>query len=76
MKYLVLFLVLAIAFWAWRGQRGARMQQEGHARRRGIAPPQDMVPCAHCGVHLPRQGAVAHAGLHYCGPEHQRLGPR
>ncbi|MFN3888006.1 MAG: PP0621 family protein [Aquabacterium sp.] len=38
---------------------------------------QDMVQCAHCGVHLPE--AEAHhdrAGRPYCSAEHARGGPR
>ena len=29
-----------------------------------------MVPCAHCGVHLPRSEAIAYQGLHYCRAGH------
>lgn len=40
---------------------------------------QDMVPCAHCGVHLPRGDALPgpeHGrGLVFCCAEHRRLGP-
>ncbi|XDF36250.1 PP0621 family protein [Paracidovorax avenae] len=75
MKYLVLLLVLAVAFWLWRG--GARRGQVAGAEARArLAKPQDMVPCAHCGVHVPASQAIAHGGHTYCGPEHQRLGPR
>ncbi|AVS60906.1 hypothetical protein C8241_03560 [Paracidovorax avenae] len=75
MKYLVLLLVLAVAFWLWRG--GARRGQvAGTEARARLAKPQDMVPCAHCGVHVPAPQALAHGGHTYCGPEHQRLGPR
>lgn len=41
---------------------------------------QDIVPCAHCGVHLPRSEALAgpeHGrGQLFCCTEHRRLGPR
>ncbi|MBF9266459.1 hypothetical protein I4I83_20175, partial [Acidovorax cattleyae] len=48
MKYLVLLLVLAVAWWLWRG--GARRGQvAGTEARARLAKPQDMVPCAHCG---------------------------
>jgi len=44
------------------------------------APPTaDMVPCAHCGLHVPAQEAIrdeSGSGIrHYCCPEHQRRGP-
>ncbi len=75
MKYLVLLLVLAVAWWLWRG--GARRGQvAAHTERRRLATPQDMVACAHCGVHVPAPQAVAEGGRNYCSPEHRRLGPR
>lgn len=42
--------------------------------------PQDIVPCAHCGIHLPRREALS-APEHgptilFCCAEHRRLGPR
>ncbi|SFD85317.1 PP0621 family protein [Paracidovorax konjaci] len=74
MKYLVLFIVLGVALWLWRSAR--RGPVAGTAPRRSLAAPQDMLPCAHCGVHVPGPQAVTHAGLTYCSHEHQRLGPR
>lgn len=41
------------------------------------APPQDkpdaedMVRCAHCGVHLPKGESVRADGRFFCGPEHR-----
>jgi uncharacterized protein len=34
---------------------------------------EDMVRCAHCGVHLPRSDSVASGGQSFCSKEHQRL---
>lgn len=69
MKYLVLILVVGIVIWLLRAS----------ARRRTTVPPkaqakslQVIVPCAHCGVHLPRQQAVAGAeGRLYCTDAHR-----
>jgi uncharacterized protein len=38
------------------------------------APPvEPMVPCAHCGVNLPRSEALEAAGRFFCSEEHRRL---
>jgi uncharacterized protein len=74
MKYLVLLVVLVIAVGVWRSRR------EPAAPRRAAAGPQpaqlqDMVACAHCGLHLPHSDAVIQGGAHYCSVDHLRLGP-
>lgn len=41
------------------------------------ADPIAMVPCAHCGVHLPRLDALTNdAGQPFCSEAHRRAGPR
>lgn len=73
MKYLVLLVVLVVAFGIWRSNRAApRESRPGTARPPAL--PQDMVACAHCGVHVPRADAVLQGGQTYCSVEHQRLG--
>lgn len=71
MKYLVLFAVLAIAFFLWRNARIARRAAPPPQGQPG-ARPQDMVSCPVCSVHLPRGDAVAGAdGRLYCSQEHR-----
>lgn len=69
MKYLVLLLVIAAVLW-W-----ARSRSRSVTRTPKAAPPtlQAMVPCAHCGVHLPRAEAVPGALGLYCSDEHRRV---
>jgi len=45
-------------------------------RRRRSAPPpvEPMVPCAHCGINVPRSEALGAAGRFFCSEEHRRLG--
>ncbi len=38
--------------------------------------PEQMVRCAHCGIHLPRSEAVLSGGHTWCSREHAKLGPR
>lgn len=78
MKYLVVFAVLALAFWIWRKNRDASannseqskpVAQNSH-KRSGM--PQLMVTCASCGVHLPQAEAVNGARAAYCSEVHRR----
>ncbi len=72
MKYLVLLVVLVVAIGIWRSNRAAP-KERGSTPARPPALPQDMVACAHCGVHVPRADALAHGDRIYCSAEHQRL---
>ncbi len=73
MKYLVLLVVLVIAFSLWKSRR----EPAAPARTKAPQPPapQDMVACAHCGLHLPRSDAIVQYGAHYCCADHLRAGP-
>ena len=70
MKYLVLLVVLVLGYAWWRGQR--RAESPPPRRPTPAATPQDMVACAHCGVHRPRSEALTHGPRTYCCAEHQR----
>ncbi|MDC2858024.1 PP0621 family protein [Delftia sp. DT-2] len=85
MKYLLVLIVIVVAVGVWRSQRRA----EARERRQAAAPrnpanpanaplaaPQDMVECAHCGLHLPRSEAIEAAGRSYCSAEHRALAQR
>ena len=73
MKYLIVLAVIAVVYALWRSQRGTPPRQ-GSATRPRIAPPQDMVRCAQCGVHLPKSEALWNAGRSYCCRAHQDQG--
>ena len=71
MKYLVLLVVLVVAIGIWRGRRAKDAAPQQTPR----ALPQDMLACAHCGIHIPRSEALVLGSQAYCCPEHRRLGP-
>jgi uncharacterized protein len=73
MKYLVLLVVLVVAFGIWRSRRRSDAAVPGEAPR-PLALPQDMVACAHCGVHVPQADAVVLAGHTFCSAEHRDRG--
>lgn len=73
MKYLVLLIVLGLAYLVWRNQRIAPAPPP---RPAPLPAPQDIVACVHCGVHIPRSEALTQGALHYCCMEHQRADGR
>lgn len=67
MKYLLLLAVLAGALWLWMGRPRPRVPPA--PRRKGA--PEDMVQCAHCGLHLPRSEALPGKGGLFCDAQHR-----
>ncbi len=68
-KILLIAIAFAAAYWLLRN----------HRRRadRNAQPPvepktEDMVNCAHCGVHLPRGEGVVSGSSYFCSAEHER----
>lgn len=72
-KIVILVIAFAAAFWLLRGLR---------KRSGGEAPPpansavEDMVRCAHCGVHLPRGEAVMSQQRFFCSSQHRQESER
>ncbi|MBX3663603.1 MAG: hypothetical protein KF804_14215 [Burkholderiales bacterium] len=65
-KYLLVAIVVALGIWLLRGQR--RRRQAG---KRPESPPQDMVTCAHCGIHFPRGESKMAGGRQFCSEAHR-----
>lgn len=79
MKYLLLLLVLVIAYAWWRNTRIEDKRNRAAPPSPSPPPapgsPNEMVQCPVCSVHLPRGDAVRGAdGRLFCSQEHQRLG--
>ena len=76
MKYLLVLFVVAVAIWLWRRNRREEMEQKAGARPAApptVGPPQSMVRCAHCGLHLPAADAIAGPqGSVYCSEAHRQ----
>jgi uncharacterized protein len=74
MKFLLVVLVVLIGFFIWRSNRRESISQKPPEPKLKPTPPlQEMVSCAHCGVHLPRSEAVQGRRAVYCGNDHLRL---
>jgi len=73
MKYILVALVLLIALQIWRNNR--RKAAPPPTSKPRLRQPEDMVTCAHCGLHLPASDALqGRDQLHYCSSEHRQLG--
>lgn len=74
MKYLVVLLVVVGVAWLL-----LRSRDRDRVRRTPSGPQpkaREVIACRHCGVHLPRDEAVADATGSYCSHEHRIAGPR
>lgn len=76
MKYVLVALVVMIAIGIWRNNRRKAAAPTPRPKPR-LRTPEDMVVCAHCGVHLPSSDAITSPDhTPYCSTEHRHLGPR
>ena len=69
-KIILVVLGLMLAWWILKGYRRRVDRRDG-------APPQpadgeNMVQCAHCGVHLPRSESLLTQGQFFCSADHRR----
>lgn len=69
MKYLILIVLLAVVFYIL-GQRRQRPSAPPAAEP-PPRPPQAMLSCAHCGLHLPGSDALPGRGGVFCSAEHR-----
>lgn len=72
-RLLFWILVIIAIIWLWR-----RLTRPAPppAAKSGTETPKPMVRCAHCGIHLPREEALAEGSLWYCSQAHLTQGPR
>jgi uncharacterized protein len=76
LKFLIVVVAVVGLVWLLFG-RVTRKDgpPRGGARGNAVGSAEDMVACAHCGVHLPRSEALAARGLHYCSAAHRDKSP-
>jgi uncharacterized protein len=65
MKYLVVLLIVLGGIW-W-----IRQQRKPDQNSRQPSGPQVMVPCKHCGTHIPENDAIRGARGVYCSAAHR-----
>ena len=77
LKALVVLLAVLAGVWLWKRQRienhsGLRPQDKGQKPK----SLENMVRCAHCGVHLPQGDALAGPRGWYCCDAHRQAAER
>ena len=72
MKYLLWLLILLLVWWVVMRARKPTRDKPGTQAADAASPPvQNMAVCLHCGVHLPREEAVAGTRGAYCSVAHR-----
>lgn len=74
-KILVLVLIGLVVYAVISGYARRARREERIARQTMDTPPhnENMVRCAHCGIHLPREEATTSKGNYFCSNEHRSL---
>ena len=78
----IVLLVVAVLVLIWLLRRALTSRKPGAGRPvRPASPVPELVACAHCGVHLPKNEAVADrnadgsvSGPYFCSESHLKLG--
>lgn len=68
-RLLFLFAIVAVVYLLIRSYRKNVSKQNVPGQDKTVA--EDMVRCAHCGVHLPKGESVQADGQFFCGAEHR-----
>ena len=64
-RLLLLIAIVVVVYWLFRSY------QKGDTPQRNNPAAEDMVRCAHCGVHLPNGESIVAEGLTFCCTEHR-----
>lgn len=73
-RLLFLIAIIAGAFWLWR--RFSRTTATRANTRNSATQAAPMVRCQHCGVHVPRNNALANGEQWFCSQNHLEQGRR
>jgi uncharacterized protein len=66
-KLLLLLACFALLYWILKTYKKKIQRRSGSPPAKG----EDMVRCAHCGVHLPRSESLMSGQAFYCSVEHR-----
>ena len=70
---IILFAVWLVIRFAQRAlKRFRKVHTASSSRPAGTAPVTEIIPCAHCGVHIPKSRALFSKDKAYCCEEHRR----
>lgn len=75
LKLLIIAAAIGLLLWLVFGRSAGNGKPPRSGGRDGRGGAEEMVSCAHCGVHLPRSEALAARSLHYCSAAHRDAPP-
>lgn len=70
MKFILLVLAVLALVWLLRRSLG-QIKAAKNSKAPKVAPPQAMLACAECGLHLPSGEALPGRGGVFCGDAHR-----
>jgi uncharacterized protein len=76
MKYLLVFAVVFLVAWRWRGARSTTMADTRQQKANAQVQPTDMVACRQCGLHLPASESLPGRLGPYCSTAHRQAAER
>lgn len=72
-RVLILLAIIALLWWAFRPRPRPPQQPQRPPGPQAAPPAREIVACAHCGVHVPREDALpGPGGTLYCCEAHRR----
>jgi uncharacterized protein len=72
-KFLVLILVVLAVVFIARVLAAPRRERDESGGPPRVGKEELVVPCAHCGIHVPESAAVRSGGRVFCSDDHRRL---
>jgi uncharacterized protein len=71
MKFLLVLAVVFLGVWLWKSGRAKPPESARPARHQPL-PPQEMLACSFCKVHVPAPDALRGRDGVYCCADHQQ----
>lgn len=71
-RLIFILIIIALVYWLLTSYRRRINKPTDTAKPADTAQTQDMVSCAHCGVHLPKGESLQVDGKYFCCEAHSR----
>ncbi len=71
-RLIFILIIIALVYWLLTSYRRRINKPTDPAKPADTAKTQDMVSCAHCGVHLPKGESLLVDGKYFCCEAHSR----
>ncbi|WP_371128828.1 PP0621 family protein [Nitrosomonas sp. Nm132] len=67
-KWIILIIIALLIYWGIKN-----LQRASKQTRKSNNEIEDMVCCAHCGLHIPRNESIVAGKKYFCSIDHQKL---